>query len=54
MEDGSTIRQDQPSHVHTNWLFTQPGLYTMEVQAKATPVSGAHPFFLTWQLSGGW
>ncbi|WP_216402484.1 choice-of-anchor M domain-containing protein [Arcanobacterium phocae] len=40
MENGSIIRQEHPSHVHTNWLFTQPGLYTMEVQAKTTPASG--------------
>lgn len=36
---GSVIRQERPAHVHTNWLFTAPGDYTMKVRAKAWPVN---------------
>ena len=32
---GARIVQEEPSHVHANWLFTQPGVYTMRVVAKA-------------------
>lgn len=37
---GSVIRQDFPSHVHTNWLFTEAGTYTLTVRASARPLDG--------------
>lgn len=40
IKDGATIRQQRPAHVHTNWLFSAPGVYTMEVRAKASPLLG--------------
>lgn len=43
MENGSTIHQETPSHVHTNWVFTKPGEYSMEVQARAIPTDGGEP-----------
>lgn len=39
IDAGSVIRQERPAHVHTNWLFTAPGVYTMKVRAKAWPVN---------------
>lgn len=35
LTSGSRIVQEDPSHVHANWLFTQPGVYTMRVVATA-------------------
>ena len=40
LTEGSVIHQATPSHVHTNWLFTDPGVYTMRVKASGTPVKG--------------
>ncbi|MBM7052019.1 choice-of-anchor M domain-containing protein [Rothia sp. ZJ1223] len=40
MMSGSVIHQNLPSHVHTNWLFTEPGVYTVKVRAQGTPVGG--------------
>ncbi|WP_124054296.1 TIGR03773 family transporter-associated surface protein [Arcanobacterium ihumii] len=31
---GDKIHQAQPGHVHTNWIFTKPGVYTMKMRAK--------------------
>lgn len=35
VRSGETIVQQEPAHVHTNWVFTAPGTYTMCVQAAA-------------------
>jgi len=48
-----TITVKQPSHVHANWVFTQPGLYQMTVDAIAvrngtTVSTGAHTY--TWAV----
>jgi len=48
-----TITVEQPSHVHANWVFTQPGLYQMTVDATAvrngtTVSTGAHTY--TWAV----
>ncbi len=40
MSSGSVITQNFPSHVHTNWLFTEPGVYTVKVRAVGTPQAG--------------
>ncbi len=42
LTSGSTIRQNPPAHVHTNWGFTQAGTYTMTVQAEGTNIDGSH------------
>ncbi|MDP9801574.1 putative ABC transporter-associated repeat protein [Arcanobacterium wilhelmae] len=34
LNSGDSILQETPMHVHTSWLFTQPGVYTMKVQAE--------------------
>lgn len=36
LESGSVIHQAFPAHVHANWLFEKPGVYTMTVRASAT------------------
>lgn len=33
LNSGDSILQKTPMHVHTSWLFTAPGVYTMTVQA---------------------
>lgn len=38
--NGAIIRQKNPAHVHTNWLFSEPGVYTMKVRAKAKAQDG--------------
>ncbi len=35
---GAIIHQSRPAHVHTNWLFSAPGEYTMTVRATASPL----------------
>lgn len=40
LTSGTTIRQQTPSHVHAHWLFSEPGTYTMKVQAAGTSLSG--------------
>ena len=32
---GAIIRQDAPAHAHANWLFTEPGTYTMRMVSRA-------------------
>lgn len=48
---GSVIEQEEPSHVHTNWLFTKPGTYTMTVKASADGVESNEATY-TWQVGG--
>lgn len=33
LKSGEEIQQNYPAHVHTNWIFTKPGVYTMKVRA---------------------
>ncbi|MGV0432853.1 TIGR03773 family transporter-associated surface protein [Corynebacterium sp. 20_84] len=49
---GSVIEQSEPSHVHTNWLFTEPGTYTMTVKAVADGAESNEATY-TWQVSEG-
>lgn len=49
---GSVIEQSEPSHVHTNWLFTEPGTYTMTVKAVADDAESNEATY-TWQVSEG-
>lgn len=49
---GSVIEQSEPSHVHTNWLFTEPGTYTMTVKAIADDAESNEATY-TWQVSEG-
>ena len=37
----NTIHQDLAAHVHANWAFTEPGTYTMTVQATASKADGS-------------
>lgn len=36
---GATIAVPSPTHAHLNWVFTEPGTYTMKVYATAKPVA---------------
>lgn len=36
LQSGSIISLSHPAHVHANWAFTAPGIYTMQVQAVST------------------
>jgi len=49
---GSVIEQSEPSHVHTNWLFTEPGTYTMTVKAVAGNTESNAATY-TWQVGDG-
>ena len=49
---GARIVQEEPSHVHANWLFTQPGVYTMRVVAKADGVESNQAEY-TWRVGDG-
>ncbi|AEX71394.1 choice-of-anchor M domain-containing protein [Corynebacterium diphtheriae] len=49
---GSSIHQDPPSHVHTNWVFTEPGTYTMCVQATGNG-SSSNVGKYVWQVGDG-
>lgn len=40
LKKGSIINQGFPSHVHTNWLFTKAGTYTVTVKASGVPSDG--------------
>ena len=46
---GARIVQEEPSHVHANWLFTQPGVYTMRVVAKADGAESNQAVY-TWRV----
>ncbi|PLA27096.1 TIGR03773 family transporter-associated surface protein [Corynebacterium coyleae] len=49
LSSGSRIVQDDPSHVHANWLFTQPGVYTMKVVATADGAESNEAVY-TWHV----
>ncbi|MEW6862570.1 choice-of-anchor M domain-containing protein [Trueperella pyogenes] len=40
LKSGSTIPVPDPTHVHTNWLFEKPGVYTMKVKASGKNKAG--------------
>ncbi|QTG75454.1 choice-of-anchor M domain-containing protein [Trueperella pecoris] len=40
LESGSVIPVPEPTHVHTNWLFEKPGIYTMKVKASGKDQEG--------------
>ncbi|WKD56821.1 hypothetical protein CAPI_01235 [Corynebacterium capitovis DSM 44611] len=52
LSTGSVIRQENPSHVHANWLFTQPGQYTMRVNATASGATSNTATY-TWVVGEG-
>ncbi|CAB0848552.1 membrane protein [Corynebacterium diphtheriae] len=52
LTSGSSIHQDPPSHVHTNWVFTEPGTYTMCVQATGNG-SSSNVGKYVWQVGDG-
>ncbi|WP_022868836.1 TIGR03773 family transporter-associated surface protein [Schaalia vaccimaxillae] len=37
---GSTYTLARNTHAHQNWLFTEPGFYTLTISMKVTPKSG--------------
>ncbi|WP_158564032.1 TIGR03773 family transporter-associated surface protein [Jiangella anatolica] len=54
-EDHTTLRQGIGAHVHANWAFTEPGVYTVTFTVSATvagqPVSSG-PVDYTWVIGG--
>ena len=38
LHPGSVIDQNTPAHLHSNWMFTKPGIYTMKVTASSNGV----------------
>lgn len=46
---GEKIHQDMPAHAHANWLFTQPGTYTMRVVAHVDGTTSNEATY-TWQV----
>ncbi|SDT32311.1 choice-of-anchor M domain-containing protein [Jiangella sp. DSM 45060] len=54
-EDHKTLRQSVNAHVHANWAFTQPGVYTLTFEVAATvggePVTSG-PVDYTWVVGG--
>ena len=52
LETGSVIAQEEPAHVHANWLFTEPGTYEMRVVATGGGVSSNEATY-TWIVGDG-
>ena len=54
-EDHTTLRQRVGAHVHANWAFTQPGVYTLTFTVTANidgePISSG-PVDYTWVVGG--
>ena len=54
-DEFTTLRQSVNAHVHANWAFTQPGVYTLTFQAAAT-INGqavsSDPVEYTWVVGG--
>lgn len=46
---GEKIHQDAPAHAHANWLFTEPGTYTMRVVAHADGATSNEATY-TWRV----
>ncbi|WJY67897.1 choice-of-anchor M domain-containing protein [Corynebacterium auris] len=49
---GSVITQPHPAHRHVNWAFTEPGVYTMRVNASGNGVSSNTATY-TWVVGDG-
>ena len=52
VESGAVIAQQEPAHVHANWLFTEPGTYQMRVVAKGGGSSSNEATY-TWVVGDG-
>ena len=52
LETGSVIAQEEPAHVHANWLFTEPGTYQMRVVAEGGGSSSNEATY-TWVVGDG-
>ena len=52
LESGAVIAQEEPAHVHANWLFTEPGTYRMRVVAKGGGASSNEATY-TWVVGDG-
>jgi len=52
LETGSAIAQEEPAHVHANWLFTEPGTYQMRVVATGGGASSNEATY-TWIVGDG-
>ena len=51
LSSGSVLPVPRPAHTHANWVFSQPGTYTMTVHADAGSLaSSAHTY--TWVVGG--
>ncbi|PZP19240.1 MAG: hypothetical protein DI600_08340 [Cutibacterium granulosum] len=46
-----TISVPSPTHVHANWVFTKPGVYTMTVHAASGSMRSATKTY-TWRVGG--
>lgn len=46
-----TISVPSPTHVHANWVFTKPGVYTMTVHAASGVMRSASKTY-TWRVGG--
>ena len=46
-----TISVPSPTHVHANWVFTKPGVYTMTVHATSSAMRSATKTY-TWRVGG--
>lgn len=46
-----TISVPSPTHVHANWVFTKPGVYTMTVHAASGVMRSATKTY-TWRVGG--
>lgn len=52
LESGAVIAQEEPAHVHANWLFTAPGTYQMRVVAEGGGSSSNEATY-TWIVGDG-
>lgn len=52
LESGAVIAQEEPAHVHANWLFTAPGTYQMRVVAEGGGSSSNEATY-TWVVGDG-
>lgn len=52
LETGSVIAQEEPAHVHANWLFTEPGTYQMRVVATGDGARSNEATY-TWVVGDG-
>lgn len=52
LANGETLTQRHPAHRHLNWAFTQPGQYTMRVQATSEGVTSNAATY-TWIVGDG-